>query len=184
MVDKERLKPMSDIGFRAMVWIFKLVDLFGGPGIYLLKVPLKQGMTVVDYGCGPGRYTIPMAKLVGPEGKVFAVDIQPLAINMVKELAEHEDLVNIEVALVDSYSTGIEDSTADLLLLNDTLHMIEDCNKLLREIHRVLKHDGILFMNPGHMKLSKAIEIVESSNIFTIVECKGVDMIVTPKIPY
>ncbi len=47
MVDKERLKPMSDIGFRAMVWIFKLVDLFGGPGIYLLKVPLKQGMTVL-----------------------------------------------------------------------------------------------------------------------------------------
>lgn len=181
MVDKKRLKPMSDIGFRAMVWIFKVVDLFGGPRRYLLKVPLKQGMTVVDYGCGPGRYTIPMAKLIGPEGKVFAVDIQPLAINMVKELAEHENQVNIEVVLVDSYSTGIGDSTADLVLLSDTLHMIEDCDELLREIHRMLKQDGVLFMNPGHMKLSKAVEIVESSNIFTVVECKGVDMIVNPK---
>ena len=181
MVDKKRLKPMSDIGFRGMVWIFKLVDLFGGPGRHLRKVPLRQGMTIVDYGCGPGRYTIPMAKLVKPEGKVFAVDIQPLAVDMIKELAEREHLVNIEAILVDSYSTGIEDSTADLVLLSDTLHMIEDCNELLREIHRILKQDGVLFMNPGHMKLSKAVEIVESSNIFTVIECKGVDMIVTPK---
>jgi len=181
MVDKKRLKPMSDIGFRAMVWIFKLVDLFGGPRRYLLKAPLRQGMTVVDYGCGPGRYTIPISKLIGPKGKVFAVDIQPLAIDMVKKMAERENLVNIEVVLVDSYSTGIGDSTTDLVLLSDILHMIEDCNELLREIHRILKQDGVLFMNPGHMDLSKAVEIVESSNIFTVVECKGVDMVVTPK---
>jgi len=181
MVDKKKLKPMSDIGFRAMVWIFKLVDLFRGPKRYLLKVPLRQGMTVIDYGCGPGRYTIPMAKLVGPEGKVFALDIQPLAIDMVKKMAERENLVNIEMILIDSYNTGIGDSTADLVLLGDTLHMIEDCNKLLREIHRILKQNGVLFMNPGHMKLSKAIEILESSHIFTIVECKGIDILVTPK---
>jgi len=181
MVDKKRLRPMSDIGFRAMVWIFKVVDLFGGPRRHLLKVPLKQGMTVVDYGCGPGRYTIPMARLVGPAGKVFAVDIQPLATSMVKRMAEREHLANIEVILVDSYITGIADSTVDLVLLSDTLHMIEDFNELFIEIHRILKQEGILFMNPGHMGLSQAIEIFKSSSLFTIVECRGVDMLVTPK---
>lgn len=181
MVDKKKPKLMSNAGFRGMVWIFKLVDLFGVAKRYLLKVPLRQGMTVVDYGCGPGRYAIPMAKLIGPEGKVFAVDIQPLAIDMVKKIAEREHLENIEVVLVNSYSTGIGDSTANLVLLSDTLHMIEDCNELFREIHRILKQDGILFMNPGHMRLSKAVEIVKSSNLFTVKECKGVDMSVTPK---
>ena len=181
MADKKKLRPMSDAGFKGMIGIFKLVDLFGGPKRYLRKVPLKQGMTVVDYGCGQGRYTIPMARLVGPAGKVFAVDIQPLATSMVKRMAEREHLANIEVVLVDSYITGIGDSTVDLVLLSDTLHMIEDCNELFIEIHRMLKQEGILFMNPGHMKLLKAIEIVKSSRLFTIMECKGVDMLVAPK---
>ncbi len=181
MKENKKLKTMSDAGFRGMVWIFKLVDLFGVSGKYLQKVPLKQGMAVVDYGCGPGRYTIPMAKLIGPRGKVFAVDIQPLAIDMVKKMAERENIVNVEVVLADSYNTGIGDSTVNLVLLSDTLHMIEDCNKLFKEIHRILKKDGILFMNPGHMRLSKATEIVESTHLFEIVECKGVDMFVTPK---
>ena len=132
MVDRKKPKSMSDAGFRGMVWIFKVVDIFGGPKRYIKKFPLRQGMIVVDYGCGPGRYTIPMAKLVGPEGKVFAVDIQPLAIDMVKKMAERENLANIEAVLVDSYSTRIGDSNADLVLLIDTLHMIEDCHELFR----------------------------------------------------
>ena len=181
MTDDNKPKPMSDIGFKGMVWIFKLVDIFGGPGRYLQKVPLKQGMTVTDYGCGPGRHTIPMAKLVGPEGKVFAVDIQPLAIDMIKKVAERENISNIEVVLADSYNTGIRGSTVDLVLLSDTLHMIEDSNKLFKEIHRILRKDGILFMNPGHMRLSKAIEVVENTHLFEIVECKGVDMLVAPR---
>ena len=181
MTDNKKLKPMSDAGFRGMTWIFKLVDLFGGPRRYLKKVPLKQGMTVVDYGCGPGRYTIPIAKLIGPEGKVFAVDIQPLAIDMVTKIAERENIANIEVVLADSYNTGVGDSTVDLVLLSDTLHMIEDCNKLFKEIHRILKKDGVLFMNPGHMRLPTATEIIKNTHLFKIVECKGVDMFITPK---
>ena len=37
---------------------------------------VKEGMTVVDYGCGMGFFTLPMARLVGPGGKVIAVDVQ------------------------------------------------------------------------------------------------------------
>lgn len=181
MSNEKKPKPMPDAGFKMMVWMFKLIDLFWNPQKRVKKIPLKEGMTVVDYGCGPGRYTIPIAKLVGPEGKVFAIDIQPLAISTVKKKVAGEALSNVEAILVDSYNTGIEESGIDLVLLIDTFHNISDHAALFQEIHRILKPDGILFMDPGHMKLERAMEIVESTDLFTIRECQEKDMLVAPK---
>lgn len=178
---EQKLEPMSDNHFKGMVWWYKIKDLIWNLQKHLGKIPLKEGMTVVDYGCGSGRYTIPVAKLVGEKGKVFALDIHPLAISIVKKKATNEDLTSIEAILVDSYDTGIKESTIDLILLIDTFHHVSDQDALLHEIHRILKQDGLLFMDPGHMKLKRAIEIVESNNLFTIVECQGQDMLVAPK---
>ena len=163
-----------------MLRSYKVMDIFWNPKRKIKKIPLRGGMGVVDYGCGAGRYTIPIAKSVGPEGKVFAVDICPPAIKYVEELAAKEGLKNIEPVLVESYNTGIQDSSIDLVLLIDTLHMIKDCNALFREIHRILKQDGFLFMDPGHLKMSRARGVV--GGFFTIVECQGHDMLVTPKL--
>lgn len=100
MSQQTKLKPMPDFGFRMMVWGMKLEDLFRSPKVLLKKVPLLEGMTVVDYACGPGRYTIPTAELVGPNGKVYAVDNQPLAIEIVKRKAAGKSLANIQTVLV------------------------------------------------------------------------------------
>ena len=181
MTDEKKLKPETDVFYRLNIWSYKFIDLLWNPQRRLKDIPLKEGMAVVDYGCGPGRYTLPIAKVVGPKGKIFAVDIQPLAISTVKEKAARESLMNIETILVDSYNTGIQNSSIDLVLLVDTFHQIKDYGALFREIHRILKRGGILFMNPGHMKLSKAQEIVKSAGIFTIVECRGKDMLVAPR---
>ena len=181
MANEKKLQPMSDASFKGMMWLFKFIDLIRDPRRRLKKIPLKEGMAVVDYGCGPGRYTLPVANLVGPKGEVFAVDIQPLAISTIKEKAARESLTNIEAILVDSYNTGIQGSSIDLVLLLDTLHLIGDCDALFREIHRIIKQDGILFMDPGHMKMSRAREIVESTGLFTIVECRDHDMLVATK---
>ncbi len=181
MVNEKEVKPESDAIYRLNIWFYKLTDLIGNPRRRLEKMPIKEGMAVLDYGCGPGRYTLPAARLVGPQGKVFAVDIQPLAISTVKEKAARVSLTNIEAILVDSYNTGIEDSSIDLALFLDTLHQIGDRNALFLEIHRVLKQDGVLFMDPGHMKLARAKAIVEASGLFTIAECRDHDMLVVPK---
>lgn len=184
MASEKEAKPMADVGFRLMTYWYKVSDLLGftNPPQRLQKVPLREGMTVVDYACGPGRYTLPAAKSVGPNGKVFAVDIQPLAVNMVKEKAARESLTNIETIVVDSYDTGIQGSSVDLVLLIDAFHHIGDRHALLREIQRILKQDGILFMDPGHMKMSRAKEIVESTGLFTITERRGNDMLLAPKV--
>ena len=97
MIDMEKkLEPMPDTVYKINIWFYKFTDLIWNPRRHLKKIPLTEGMVVVDYGCGPGRYTLPVAKLVGSKGRVFAVDIQPLAIKTVKERAARQDLTNIE----------------------------------------------------------------------------------------
>lgn len=181
-MSKEKLEPMSERSFKFMVWAFKLADLFFRQRRHLKKVPLRQGMVVVDYGCGPGRYTIPVAELVGPKGKVFAIDIQPLAIKTVKEKAARVALTNIEAILVDSYDTGIQGSSADIVLAIDMIHSVKDYDALFREIHRILKPNGLLFMDLEHVKISKAKGIVESTGLFTMTEQRGRDMLLTKKL--
>jgi ubiquinone/menaquinone biosynthesis C-methylase UbiE len=181
MANSKKPRVESDVSYRFYIWYCKFVDLIWKPQRRLEKFPLKEGMAVVDYGCGPGRYTLPIARLVGPKGKVFAVDIQPLAISTVRKKAARESLTNIEAILVDSYNTGIQTSSIDLVLFVDTLHSIGDCDALFREIHRILKQDGVLFMDPGHMEMSRATEVVKGTGLFTITDCRGHDMLVAPK---
>jgi ubiquinone/menaquinone biosynthesis C-methylase UbiE len=138
-------------------------------------------MTVVDYACGPGRYTIPLAEAVGPQGRVYAIDIQPLAIEIVKKKAVSKGLANIETVLVDSYHSGIPDASADLVLLLDVIHGIHERDVLFREIHRLLKPSGLLFMDSGHASTREVKAQVEATGLFTMVKFDGRDMLLSKK---
>jgi len=178
MARKKRLE--SDFAFRLMTLIYKFRDLLQNPRKSLEKAQLRRGMSVVDYGCGPGSFTIPAAELVGQEGKVFAVDIYPLAISTVKQKASRKGLQNVETILVKGYDTGIEPSSIDRVLLIDTIHLIEDTDALFREIHRVLKPDGLLFMEKGHMAMSEQKAILEKPGLFKITEAQGLMILAAP----
>ena len=171
----------SDIAFRLMALLFKFRDLLQNPRRSLEKAQMKEGMSVVDYGCGPGSFTIPAAELVGQEGKVFAVDIHPLAIGTVKQKASRKGLQNVETVLVRGYDSGIEGASIDRVLLIDTIHLIDDPDALFREIHRMLKPDGLLFMEKGHMAKSEQRDIVEKTSLFKIVEFQGLMILAAPQ---
>jgi ubiquinone/menaquinone biosynthesis C-methylase UbiE len=179
MARKKRLE--SDFAFRLMTLMYKLRDLLQNPRKSLEKAQLRKGMSVVDYGCGPGSFTIPAAELVGQEGKVFAVDIYPLAISTVKQKASRKGLQNVETILVKGYDTGIQASSIDRVLLIDTIHLIEDTDALFREIHRVLKPDGLLFMEKGHMAMSEQKTILEKTGLFKITEAQGLMILAAPQ---
>jgi ubiquinone/menaquinone biosynthesis C-methylase UbiE len=179
MASEKKLE--SDLAFRLMTLTYKLRDLFQNPRRSLEKARLTKGMSVVDYGCGPGSFTTPAAELVGHEGKVFAVDIHPLAISTVKQKASRKGLQNVETVLVRGYDSGIEDSTIDRVLLIDTIHLIDDPDALFREIHRLLKPDGLLFMEKGHMATSEQKNIVERSGLFKITESQGLMILAAPQ---
>ncbi|MGD0205755.1 MAG: class I SAM-dependent methyltransferase [Dehalococcoidia bacterium] len=179
MARKKKLE--SDFAFRLMTLIYKLRDLLQNPRKSLEKAQLRRGMSVVDYGCGPGSFTIPAAELVGQEGKVFAVDIYPLAISAVKQKTSRKGLQNVETILVKGYDTGIEASSIDRVLLIDTIHLIEDTDALFREIHRMLKPDGLLFMEKGHMAMPEQKTILDRTGLFKITEAQGLMILAAPQ---
>ncbi|UCG41834.1 MAG: class I SAM-dependent methyltransferase, partial [candidate division WOR-3 bacterium] len=143
------VRPMSDWGFRAMALTYKLIDIFSGADKKMARLPLEPGITVVDYACGPGRYALEIARRVGPAGRVYAVDIQPLAISMVRDKAKHAGLTNLEPVLVKAYDTDLPDGCADLVCLLDAFHDIRDRQALLREIRRLVKDTGTFILEPG-----------------------------------
>jgi ubiquinone/menaquinone biosynthesis C-methylase UbiE len=171
----------SDVGFRLMTLAFKFRDLLQNPRKSLARARLGKGMSVVDYGCGPGSFTIPAAELVGKQGRVFAVDIHPLAVRAVKQKASRKGLQNVEAILVQGYDTGIEESSIDRVLLIDTIHLIEDPDTLFSALHRMLKPDGLLFMEKGHMAMSEQKEILTNTGLFRIQEAEGLMMLAAPQ---
>ncbi len=168
MSQDTKLTPMPNGAFRVMAWLMAVADFFSPSTVrrHLSRVPLKEGMTVVDYACGPGRYTIPIAESVGPKGKVFAVDIQPVAIETVKKKAAAKGLSNIQSVLVDSFNTGIAGASADIVLLVDMIHMVADRASLLREAHRLLKPDGLLFVSIEHTGASVVTKELQDTGFF------------------
>ena len=167
----------STIGFRLMTLMYWVRDLSQDPRRSLDMARLGRGMKVADYGCGPGSFTIPAAQIVGDGGKVYAIDIHPLAISGVRGRASKKGLRNVEPILVQGYNTGIEASSIDRVLLIDTIHRIEDPGALFRELRRILKQDGLLFMHKGHMSMSEQRDLVERSGLFEVRESQDLTIL-------
>lgn len=94
-MNEQKDKPMSNIAFRFMSLGFRLRDWFTNPSKVLARIGIKERQTVLDFGCGPGSYTIPAARIVGEKGRVYALDIHPLAIKTVEKKARKQRLTNI-----------------------------------------------------------------------------------------
>jgi ubiquinone/menaquinone biosynthesis C-methylase UbiE len=160
-------KPMPNLHFRVMSLIFAFQDLHLPRVNILREVGIQPGFRVLDYGCGPGSYIIPLAELVGESGKIYALDIHPLAIRKVRSIASKKQLANVETILSDC-QTGLPDNSLDLVLLYDIFHDLSDPNKILEELHRVLKPEGILSFSDHHMKGNKIVSGVTSSGLFKL----------------
>jgi Ribosomal protein L11 methylase len=85
-------KPMSNFHFKFMSFGYKFRDCFLPRKNILKEVGIKPGFDVLDYGCGPGGYIIAAAELVGKSGKIYAVDIHPLAIQRVQNIASKKQI--------------------------------------------------------------------------------------------
>ena len=108
---------------------------------------IKQGMTVLDLGCGSGAFTTFVARAVGEQGKVYAVDIQPAMLKQLERKlarAENQGIGNIELKQASAYELPFEDGALDLVYMVTVLEEIPDRGRALREIKRVLKPGGIL----------------------------------------
>jgi len=159
--------PQSDIGFRLMALMYRFRDYFR-PRIEILREAcIRPGFHVLDYGCGPGGYVAAAAELVGNTGKVYALDIHPLAVRMVRGIASREPLANVETIL-SNCDTGLPDATVDVVLLYDTFHNLSEPDRVLAELHRVMKPDGTLSFSDHHMTEEDIVASVTGSGLFRL----------------
>ena len=169
--EKRETERMSDTSFRMMTAFMSLVDFFYP---YIKKrvrgFGIEEAMTVVDYGCGPGRYTTRFAELVGEKGKVYAVDIHELAVEAVEKKIEKRNLRNIEPVLAEGYSSGLPDNVADVVCAIDMFFGIKNPTEFLRELNRITKSDGVLVIDEGHQPRSVAKEKILASGCWDIIE--------------
>jgi ubiquinone/menaquinone biosynthesis C-methylase UbiE len=160
-------KPMPNFAFSVMSYMFKLRDLLSPRDKVLEEVNIVSGFQVLDYGCGPGGYITGAAERVGESGKVYALDIQPLALQYVQDIARKKRLTNIETILSDC-KTELPDNSVDVVLLYDIFHMLSEPQAVLAELHRVLKDGGMLSLNDHHMSEDDIIAGVTNSRLFEL----------------
>jgi ubiquinone/menaquinone biosynthesis C-methylase UbiE len=122
---------------------------------------------VLDYGCGPGGYVIPASELIGEKGRLYALDVMPIAVEMVKHLVEKKKLHNVETILSDC-DTGLPDNSLDVVLLYDVFHDLENQDSVLKELHRVLKPEGILSLSDHHLKEKEIVSKITSRGLFQL----------------
>ncbi|MDD5495702.1 MAG: class I SAM-dependent methyltransferase [Candidatus Omnitrophica bacterium] len=161
-------KKISNFHFIMHLVIFKIRDLILPRINILKKAGIGKGFYVVDYGCGPGSYIIPLAKIVGKEGMVYAVDICPSAIKMVKHIISKRHFTNVETICSDG-ETRLPAGKIDMVLLYDVFHTLEDPDKVLRNLHRILKKEGVLSFNDHRMKDDEIISKITGSGLFKLI---------------
>ena len=159
------IRILSNIEFQVMSFFFKFRDIIIPPQKILNEIGIRPGFFLLDYGCGPGSFSFAAAELVGKSGKVFALDIHPLAIKKVKKISSQRGYSNIETIYSDC-DTGLEDNSMDVVLLFDTIHMLSEPEKILQEIHRILKPKGTLSLTIHRPDKKKAIRKVEQTDFF------------------
>jgi ubiquinone/menaquinone biosynthesis C-methylase UbiE len=132
-----------------------LSNLFESP-YHLLGDHVREGMVVLELGCGMGFFTIPLAHLVGKTGRVIAIDFKPKMMAVLASRSSAAGLSDrIEMRLCDRDRLNIEDlsGTADLALALYMAHENANPGRFFREVWKAMENEGkLLVMEPrGHI---------------------------------
>ena len=103
---------------------------------------LKPGESVADLGAGPGYFTLRFARVVGPTGKVYGVDISREMLDYLEKQAESERLTNIQPVLAETHNPKLPPASVDVIFVCDTLHHISERATYYPLLMRALKPGG------------------------------------------
>jgi ubiquinone/menaquinone biosynthesis C-methylase UbiE len=160
---------LSNLTFNGMSLVFKVRDLFSPRRHVLEEAGLRPGDRVLDYGCGPGAYVPDAADMVGRSGKVYALDMHPLAIKRVRAIARRRGLANVETIQSDR-RTGLPSECLDVVLLYDVFHALEKPRAVLAELYRVLKAKGTVSFSDHHMRHEDIVAGMTDGGLFVLVD--------------
>jgi len=174
-VGKEDQVSFYDRAHLAMMSIVHewLYGLFVDPYRKLNDAGLKDGQRILEVGYGPGFFTVPAARIVGEEGSLCAIDVNSAAWAKVKHKVEKSGLKNVDVLLADAEETGLAPDDFDLVFLFGVFHAFDDPSPMLREMHRLLKENGLLVIQKSRKSKRDVTESVTHEGMFSFKEESG-----------
>lgn len=114
------------------------------PSLLLKLLKIKPGMTITDLGAGSGYLTFPMAQMVGPKGKVFAVDIQQEMLDIIETRMKERNIRNIKTVMGTITDPKLPPNSTDLILMVDVYHEFDHPYEMTVGMVRALKPGGRL----------------------------------------
>ncbi len=114
--------------------------------LMLANLDVRPGSTVCDMGCGNGFHSLQIAKMVGQNGTVMGVDVQPEMLGFLRERMEDQGVENIIPILGSYHSPRLPTNTVDMVLMVDVYHEFSHPEEMLAAIRKSLKPDGLVVL--------------------------------------
>ena len=133
-----RLFPPSDLGLLEA----PDRDLWQRPDQVMDAMGIADASVVADIGAGSGWFTIRLARRVGPQGLVYAEDVQPEMINAITRRVQREGLTNVRAVRGQNSDPRLPPGSLDAILVVDAYHEVEDRVTMLKNLARALKPQG------------------------------------------
>jgi len=144
LTDREYALPMSAAG---AAWLDRDErQREENTELSLKLIDVQRGSVVADIGAGSGYYSTRLARMVGPEGRVYASDIQQAMLDIIRGRIERERIPNIELVLGTPTDPRLPPATVDLAILVDVYHEFSAPQVMLRRIRESLKPGGRLVL--------------------------------------
>lgn len=171
-------EPAASEEINLDVWLERLEvgsrELYSARENVVAALGLEEGDVVADIGAGTGLYSLMFAEEVGPEGRVFAEDIEPLFLDLINRRAQDAGVNNITAVFGREDNVTLPAGAMDLVFIADTYHYFDDREAVMKSIYDALKPGGSLIivdydLEPGgerpedksHVRFGKAGVISE-----------------------
>ena len=120
-------------------------------GSQLVKMMgIKEGDVVLDVGCGTGRLTLHVARIIEPKGKITGIDPSPPRFRLANDKLKGMAQPNVTFMMGNAEDLGgFSDNTFDHVYYSSVFHWVQDKMTALKEAHRILKHGGTIGMTTG-----------------------------------
>lgn len=155
-------------------------DAWQRPDQVMDALQIGEGSVVADLGAGGGWFTVRLARRVGPNGRVYAEDIQPEMIGAIQRRVQREGLRNVTTVMGTAVDPRIPEGAVDAVLIVDAYHEMEQPVILLRNLARSLKPNGVVgiinFKKDGGGPGPAMDERVEPAKVIADAKAAGLEL--------